>query len=85
MYDSGIVSVDNITRREMSEFADHLEEYLELYLDCMVMPNDMPKRDKKMIKWAIHKVKELIKKLRKGDIEVFDDYEGFSHNNEKPF
>lgn len=85
MYDSGIVSVDNITRREMSEFADHLEEYLELYLDCMVMPNDMPKRDKKMIKWAIHKVKELIKKLRKGDIEVFDDPEGFAQNIERPF
>ena len=85
MHNPDVISVDSFTKNDMRDFANHLEEYLELYQDCMVLPDDMPKRDKKMIKWAVHKVKELIKKLRKGDIEVFEDPEEYVRTRVRPF
>lgn len=72
----------------MAEFADHLAEYLELFEDCMVLPKEMPKSDKKMMKWAVAKVKELIKKLYRGDTEVFEDprgFESYAESHRVPF
>lgn len=68
------ISVDNITNSDMKNLADHIEKYLILFEDIMIIPEEF-KINGKDVQNAIKEVRTLIKKLRKGDKSVFkEDY-----------
>ena len=69
---------ENISKKDCQNFADHLEEYLEVLEDIMIFPKEMKKKDKEKMQDAIHQTKKLIKKLRKGDRSVFKDPDEFN-------
>lgn len=73
-----ILSVDdfdpNDIRQEQMEFlADHIEEYLELLEEVMIIPDEIMDDHGDEIEEGIKRTKKLIKKLRKGDRSVFKD------------
>lgn len=64
---------DNITRSDMDNLADGIERYVELLEEVMIIPDEIRKSIGKDINAALKVVKDLIKKLRKGDKSVFKD------------
>lgn len=69
---------ENISKKDCHKLADHLEEYLELLQDIMIIPKELKKKDEEKINAAIQTTKKLIKKLRKGDRSVFKDPDEFN-------
>jgi endonuclease IV len=63
---------DNITPEAMRALAKHIEDYLELYEEVLIIPEEIIYK-KNQIDEAIKTVKKLIKKLRNGDSGVFKD------------
>ena len=61
----------DISHKDMRLLAQHIEEYLELLTDVMVIPDDIKEKHGKEIKQGIKITKDLIRKLRKGDRSVF--------------
>ena len=63
---------DDLTKNQLEQFADHLDNYLEMFQDVMVIPKELLDKEKEM-DIAIGLVKELISKLKKGKKSVFKD------------
>lgn len=62
---------DNITKQDMKNLADGIEGYLFVLKEIMVFPKEIQKEISKPMKESIKVVEELVKKLRKGDKNVF--------------
>ena len=73
MYGSDTFDPDNIKKEDMELLADHIEEYLNLFREVMVIPDELYEKYKDRIKESIKRTEQLIKKLRKGDKSVFKD------------
>jgi hypothetical protein len=61
-----------ISKEDMSALAKHIEDYLEVFLEVFIIPENMRNQEDKIYD-SINVVKKLIKKLRKGDKSVFED------------
>lgn len=66
---------DNISKEDMNNIADNIENYIELLKDVMIIPESISKKHEKRIQKALKITEKLIKKLRKGDTSVFKDRE----------
>ena len=62
---------DNITKQDMKNLADGIEGYLFVLKEIMVFPKEIQKEISKPMKESIKVVEELVKRLRKGDRNVF--------------
>lgn len=62
------------THKDMALIATHIEEYLMVLEEVMIIPEDLI-NDKNSFEEAIRTVRRLIKKLKKGDKSVFADYD----------
>lgn len=72
-----IFDIDDITRMDLKQLADHIEEYLVLLEKIMIIPDAI--RDKKYnLKKAIKVTKKLIRNLRRGKKGVFKDREDWN-------
>lgn len=65
-------SSENISDIDMKNLADHIEKYLFLFEDIMIIPEEF-KINEKDVQSAKKIVRKLIKKLRKGDRSVFKE------------
>jgi len=65
-------SSENISDVDMKNLADHIEKYLFLFEDIMIIPEEF-KINEKDVQSAKKIVRKLIKKLRKGDRSVFKE------------
>lgn len=61
----------NIRQSDMDKLANAIEEYIHVLEDIMVIPQDIKKKYGKDIETGLSESKKLIKKLRKGDKDVF--------------
>lgn len=76
MYSGETFNPDNISRSDMALLAEHIEEYLDLLKEVMIIPDELYDKYNKRIQESIKRTEQLVKKLKKGDISVFkDDYE----------
>ncbi len=66
---------NSITKNDMENLADGIEEYLDCLKDIIIFPDELKREVKPKMKRAMKTVEELIKKLRKGDKSVFKDEE----------
>ena len=73
MRDNNTFDPDNITKFDMNKIADHIEKYIDMLEEVMIIPKDMLDDNEKKINKAIKVSKKLISKLRKGDTSVFKD------------
>lgn len=64
---------DDIRQSDLDELATHLEEYICMLEEVMIIPDEIVDKQKKQIAEGIERTKKLIKKLRKGDLSVFKD------------
>lgn len=78
MRDRDSFDPDNIRKSDMNKLADHIEEYINMLEEVMIIPSDMMEEYEKRIKKAIKVSKKLIDKLRKGDTSVFKDTEDWN-------
>ncbi len=69
---NGYIDPEDISRRAMDAIADAIEDYLEVFTDVMIIPKGI---DKDEVQDALHMCRKLVKKLRKGDKEVFKGIE----------
>lgn len=70
----GDFSLDDVTKDDMVNMADGIENFLILMREIMIFPDEMKARDIKEINNAIERVEELIVLLRKGKKDkVFKD------------
>lgn len=65
-------SSENISDIDMKNLADHIEKYLFLFEDIMIIPEEF-KINEKDVQSAKKIIRKLIKKLRKGDRSVFKE------------
>lgn len=73
MYGSDTFDPDNIKIEDMEFLADHIEGYLNLFKEAMIIPDELYDKYNDRIKESIKRTEQLIKKLRKGDKSVFKD------------
>lgn len=73
MYDKDGFDPNNVDKKEMIKLADHIEEYLDLFKEVMIIPDEIYREHGDKIKESIKRTEQLIKKLRKGDRSVFKD------------
>lgn len=78
MKDRNDFDPENITKDDMNELAKHIEDYINLLQEVMIIPPDLLDEHGKRIKRAIEVCEKLIKKLRKGDSSVFKDPEDWN-------
>jgi len=64
----------NITKDDMKLLADHIEDYIMVLEEVMVIPKGIME-SRENVSHAIRMVKKLIKKLKAGDKSVFKDYD----------
>lgn len=64
---------DNITKADMNNLADAIDEYLNVLTEVMIIPEEIKRDIEDDVKSSMKLVKELVKKLRKGDRSVFKD------------
>ena len=69
---NGEFDPDTITKADMNQLANHIENYVMVLEEVMVIPEDIIE-SKKNVEEAIKVVRKLIKKLRNGDMDVFKD------------
>lgn len=69
---------DDIRKEDMEFMADHIEEYLELLQEVMIIPDEILDEQESNIKRSIKIVEKLIEKLRKGDRSVFKDVDDYN-------
>ena len=62
--------ISNITEQDMRELGNAIDDYLELFEEIMIIPEEL-KKNKKEINEALELSKKLVKKLKKGDRSVF--------------
>ena len=63
-----------ISKNDMIRLAEHIEDYLEIFMEVFIIPDQLLNREDEIYD-SIKTVKKLIKKLQKGDTSVFDDEE----------
>jgi len=63
---------ENITKDDMKQLAEHINEYLDVLEEVMVIPEELIK-DEELIKAALKRSRKLVRKLREGDKSVFKD------------
>lgn len=63
----------DIRREDMEFLAQHIQEYLELLEEVMIIPDEIMDEHGDEIKEGIKRTKKLIEKLKKGDRSVFKD------------
>lgn len=73
MYNSQNFNPDMVSKEDMEKLADHIEEYLDLLKEVMIIPDEIYHEYGDKIKEGIKRTERLIKKLRKGDRSVFKD------------
>ena len=56
----------------MKQLAEHINEYLDVLEEVMVIPEELIK-DEELIKAALKRSRKLVRKLREGDKSVFKD------------
>lgn len=78
MRDRNDFDPENITKSDMNKLAEHIEEYIDMLEEVMIIPSDMKEEHGKRIEKALEVSKKLIKKLRKGDSSVFKDAEDWN-------
>ena len=78
MRDRNDFDPENITKSDMNKLAEHIEEYIDMLEEVMIIPSDMKEEHGKRIEKALEVSKKLIKKLRKGDTSVFKDTEDWN-------
>lgn len=78
MKDRNSFDPDDITKSDMNKVADHIEEYINMLEEVMIIPKDMMEDHEKKINKAIKVSRKLIAKLRKGDTSVFKDAEDWN-------
>jgi hypothetical protein len=71
--DNDVFSVDNVTKTDMKILAESIAEYLDVFQNVMVIPEDLKNEYEDKIKEGIKRTEKLIKKLEKGDKSVFKD------------
>lgn len=64
---------DNITKQDMADLADAIQEYKETLVSIMVIPDEIADKCSDTIKESMRRVDKLIKKLRKGDRSIFKE------------
>lgn len=69
---------DNLSKEKLKFLAKHLEAYLELLEENMIIPDEIIDDQGPVIKEGIKRTKKLIEKLRKGDTSVFKDAEDWN-------
>lgn len=70
----GDFSLDDVTKDDMVNMADGIENFLIMMREIMIFPDEMKARDIKEFNNAIERVEELIVLLRKGKKDkVFKD------------
>ena len=62
--------ISNITEQDMHELGNAIDDYLELFEEIMIIPEEL-KKNKKEINEALELSKKLVKKFKKGDRSVF--------------
>ena len=70
----------HISKGDMIRLAEHIEDYLEIFMEVFIIPDQLLNREDEIYD-SIKTVKKLIKKLRKGDTSVFDDEEDIEFIN----
>lgn len=78
MKDRNDFDPDDISKSSMNKLADHIEEYINMLEEVMIIPSDMMEDHEKRINKALEVSRKLIKKLRKGDSSVFKDAEDWN-------
>ena len=78
MRDRNNFDPENITKSDMNKLAEHIEEYIDMLEEVMIIPSDMKEEHGKRIEKALEVSKKLVKKLRKGDSSVFKDAEDWN-------
>lgn len=68
----------DIRREDMEFLAEHIQEYLELLEEVMIIPDEIMDEHGDDIKEGIKRTKKLIEKLKKGDRSVFKDEEDWN-------
>lgn len=63
-----------ISKGDMIRLAEHIEDYLEIFMEVFIIPDQLLNREDEIYD-SIKTVKKLIKKLQRGDTSVFDDEE----------
>lgn len=69
---------DDIRQGDLDLLADHIEEYLNLLREVMIIPDEILDTQRKQIKEGIERTEKLIKKLRKGDLSIFKDVDDWN-------
>lgn len=69
---------NDIRREDMEFLAEHIQEYLELLEEVMIIPDEIMDEHGDDIKEGIKRTKKLIEKLKKGDKSVFKDEEDWN-------
>lgn len=69
----GTFDPHNIRQSDMNKLADAIEEYLNVLESVFIIPESLKHECEENIEEGIKRTKKLIKKLRKGDTEVFKD------------
>lgn len=77
-YVGEVFDPDNIRKEDMIFMADHLEDYLELLEEVMIIPDEIQDEFGDKISEGIKRTKKLIAKLRKGDTSVFKDADEYN-------
>lgn len=65
--------ISDIKKSDMNKLADAIEEYLEVLLEVMIIPDEILETHGDKINEGIKRSKKLVKRLRKGDKSVFKD------------
>ena len=72
------VNPESISKEDMRKLADHIEKYIEVLEEVMIIPEDLQKEYGERINHGIKISKKLIQKLRKGDKSVFKEQEDWN-------
>ena len=78
MRDRNDFDPENITKSDMNKLAEHIEEYINMLEEVMIIPSDIKEEHGKRIEKALDVSKKLVRKLRKGDSSVFKDTEDWN-------
>lgn len=63
----------DLSKENMKLLAQSIENYINELMEVMIIPDNIQKEYGPVINASIHDAKKLIKKLKKGDTNVFKD------------
>jgi len=71
-FEYGYIDPKDIDQKDLDILADAIEDYLSMFTDVMIIPKGI---DKKNVEEALDISRKLVKKLRKGDKNVFKSFD----------